>query len=121
MFNNLLESKPKKEKRGGGTVASIVLHGVLIVGAVYATANAQIQIGAFPKGIIFDRSVVTWSLHSRWEMREGNFSIPVDRKQVGRETGTQVRLYSMGDTSLRTITRTFRNNTGGPPPGTPAE
>ena len=43
MFNNLLESKPKKEKRGGGTVASIVLHSVLIAGAVYATANAAIQ------------------------------------------------------------------------------
>ena len=43
MFNNLLESKPKKEKRGGGTVASIVLHSVLIAGAVYATANAAIE------------------------------------------------------------------------------
>ena len=43
MFNNLLESKPKKEKRGGGTVASIVMHSFLIAGAVYATANAAIQ------------------------------------------------------------------------------
>ena len=43
MFNNLLESKPKKEKRGGGTVASIVLHSVLIALAIYATANAAIQ------------------------------------------------------------------------------
>jgi protein TonB len=43
MFNNLLESKPKKEKRGGGTVVSIVLHSVLIAVAVYATANAAIQ------------------------------------------------------------------------------
>jgi periplasmic protein TonB len=43
MFNNLLESKPKKEKRAGGTMASIVLHSVLIAGAVYATANAAIQ------------------------------------------------------------------------------
>jgi len=43
MFNNLLESKPKKEKRSGGTVASIVLHSVLIAGAVYATANAAIE------------------------------------------------------------------------------
>ena len=43
MFNNLLESKPKKEKRGGGTLASIVMHGVLIALAVYATANAAIQ------------------------------------------------------------------------------
>jgi protein TonB len=43
MFNNLLESKPKKEKRGGGTVASVVLHSVLIAAAVYATANAAIE------------------------------------------------------------------------------
>jgi len=43
MFNNLLESKPKKEKRSGGTLASIVLHSVLIAGAVYATANAAIE------------------------------------------------------------------------------
>jgi protein TonB len=43
MFNNLLESKPKKEKRGGGTVASIILHSLLVGLAVYATANAAIQ------------------------------------------------------------------------------
>ena len=43
MFNNLLESKPKKEKRGGGTVASIVMHSILVGLAVYATANAAIQ------------------------------------------------------------------------------
>jgi protein TonB len=43
MFNNLLESKPKKEKRAGGTVVSVILHSVLIAGAVYATANAAIQ------------------------------------------------------------------------------
>ena len=43
MFNNLLESKPKKEKRSGGTMASIVLHSVLVGLAVYATANAAIQ------------------------------------------------------------------------------
>jgi len=43
MFNNLLESKPKKEKRGGGTVASIVMHSVLVGLAVYATANAAIH------------------------------------------------------------------------------
>ena len=43
MFNNLLESKPKKEKRGGGTLASVVLHSVLVGLAVYATANAAIQ------------------------------------------------------------------------------
>jgi periplasmic protein TonB len=43
MFNNLLESKPKKEKRGGGTVTSIVLHSILVGLAVYATANAAIR------------------------------------------------------------------------------
>src|SRR6266566_3178681 len=40
MFNQLLESKAKKEKMAGGTVFSIVLHTVLIAGAVYATARA---------------------------------------------------------------------------------
>ena len=82
---------------------------------VYATRNAQIQVGAFPKAIIFDRSVVTWSLRPGWETSEGNFSIPVDVKQVGRETGTQVRLHTLGGAAVRTITRTFRNKTGGPP------
>jgi protein TonB len=43
MFNNLLESKAKKEKRGGGTVVSIVLHSLLVGLAVYATANAAIK------------------------------------------------------------------------------
>jgi protein TonB len=40
MFNQLLESKAKKERMAGGTVFSIVLHTVLIAGAVYATARA---------------------------------------------------------------------------------
>ena len=40
MFNQLLESKAKKQKMAGGTVVSIVLHTVLIAGAVYATAKA---------------------------------------------------------------------------------
>ena len=43
MFNNLLESKPKKEKRGGGTVTSVILHSILVGLAVYATANAAIR------------------------------------------------------------------------------
>ena len=43
MFNNLIESKPKKEKRGGGTVTSVVLHAILVGLAVYATANAAIR------------------------------------------------------------------------------
>ena len=40
MFNQLLESKAKKQKMAGGTVFSIVLHTVLISAAVYATARA---------------------------------------------------------------------------------
>jgi periplasmic protein TonB len=43
MFNNLLESKPKKEKRGGGTITSVVVHSILVGLAVYATANAAIR------------------------------------------------------------------------------
>jgi len=42
MFNQLIESKPKKQKMAGGTVFSIVLHSVLIGGAVVATASAGI-------------------------------------------------------------------------------
>ena len=40
MFNQLLESKAKKQKMAGGTVVSVVLHTVLIAAAVYATARA---------------------------------------------------------------------------------
>jgi periplasmic protein TonB len=43
MFNQLLESKPKKERMAGGTVFSVVLHTLLIGGAVYATARAGIK------------------------------------------------------------------------------
>jgi periplasmic protein TonB len=43
MFNQLLESKAKKERMAGGTVFSIVLHTLLIGGAVYATARAGIK------------------------------------------------------------------------------
>jgi protein TonB len=43
MFNQLLESKPKKERMAGGTVFSIVLHTALIGGAVYATAAAGVK------------------------------------------------------------------------------
>jgi periplasmic protein TonB len=43
MFNQLLESKAKKERMAGGTVFSIVLHTVLIGGAVYATARAGVK------------------------------------------------------------------------------
>jgi periplasmic protein TonB len=43
MFNQLIESQPKKQKMAGGTVFSIVLHTVLIAGAVYATARAGVK------------------------------------------------------------------------------
>ena len=43
MFNQLLESKPKKEKMAGGTVFSVVLHTLLIAAAVYATARAGVK------------------------------------------------------------------------------
>jgi periplasmic protein TonB len=43
MFNTLLESKATRQKSGGGTVFSIVMHVVIITGAVYATAHAGIK------------------------------------------------------------------------------
>jgi len=43
MFNQLLESKAKKQKMAGGTVFSLVLHTLLISGAVYATARAGVK------------------------------------------------------------------------------
>jgi protein TonB len=43
MFNQLLESKAKKQKMAGGTTFSVVLHTVLIGAAVYATARAGVK------------------------------------------------------------------------------
>ena len=43
MFNQLIESKPKKQKMAGGTLFSVVLHTVLIAAAVYATARAGVK------------------------------------------------------------------------------
>ncbi|MDP9203154.1 MAG: energy transducer TonB [Gemmatimonadota bacterium] len=43
MFNQLLESKAKKQRMAGGTVFSVVLHTVLIGAAVYATARAGVK------------------------------------------------------------------------------
>ena len=43
MFNQLLESKAKRQKLAGGTVFSVVLHTALIAGAVYATATAGVK------------------------------------------------------------------------------
>jgi periplasmic protein TonB len=43
MFNQLLESRAKKQKMAGGTSFSIVLHTLLIGAAVYATARAGVK------------------------------------------------------------------------------
>ena len=43
MFNQLLESKAKKQGSAGGTVFSVILHTALIAGAVYATATAGVK------------------------------------------------------------------------------
>jgi periplasmic protein TonB len=37
MFDQLLETKAAKQKKSGGTVISIVLHTILVAGAIYAT------------------------------------------------------------------------------------
>src|SRR5215212_10786101 len=41
MFNQLLESKPKKERSVGGQIFSVIFHSFLVAGAVYATAHAK--------------------------------------------------------------------------------
>jgi protein TonB len=40
MFNNLIESRAKKQSMAGTTVVSAIVHAILISGAVYATLNA---------------------------------------------------------------------------------
>jgi protein TonB len=42
MFNQLIESRPHKQKMAGGTIFSLVFHGALITAAVVVTANAGI-------------------------------------------------------------------------------
>lgn len=42
MFNQLIESKPKKQKMAGGTLFSLIFHGALITAAVAVTAKAGI-------------------------------------------------------------------------------
>jgi len=42
MFNQLIESKPRKQKMAGGTLFSLVFHGGLIAAAVVVTARAGI-------------------------------------------------------------------------------
>src|SRR6476469_4215961 len=41
MFNNLIESKPKKQRSTGGMIVSIIAHAILITGAVYGTLQAK--------------------------------------------------------------------------------
>lgn len=43
MFNNLIESKARKSKSAGGTIMSVVIHSVVALAAVYATASAGIE------------------------------------------------------------------------------
>ena len=43
MFNNLVESQAKKQKRWGGSITSIVLHSVVVAAMIIATANAGIK------------------------------------------------------------------------------
>jgi periplasmic protein TonB len=43
MFNTLIESAPKKDKKAGTALTSVVVHAVLITFAVYATAAAGIE------------------------------------------------------------------------------
>lgn len=42
MMNTLLESRPKKQRMTGGTLASVVFHSTLVLFAVYATARAGV-------------------------------------------------------------------------------
>jgi protein TonB len=44
MFNNLIESKPKKQRTTGGLILSGVIHAILGAGAVYGTLEAKEQL-----------------------------------------------------------------------------
>src|SRR6478752_10295846 len=44
MFNNLIESKPKKQRTTGGLVFSGILHAILGTAAVYGTLQAKEQL-----------------------------------------------------------------------------
>ena len=43
MFNNLVESKPKKTRKMGGTIFSFVAHYGLILLVIYTSAQAATQ------------------------------------------------------------------------------
>ncbi len=42
MMNILLESKPRKDRKAGGTIFSVALHSMIVFFAVYATARAGV-------------------------------------------------------------------------------
>lgn len=44
MFNNLIETKPTKQRTLGGLIFSVVMHALLITGAVYGTLQASQQL-----------------------------------------------------------------------------
>jgi protein TonB len=44
MFNNLIESKPKKQRTAGGLIFSGFIHAVLIIAAVFGTLQAKEQL-----------------------------------------------------------------------------
>jgi protein TonB len=44
MFNNLIESKPRKQRTVGGTIFSVVFHTAVIGAAVYGTLEAKEQL-----------------------------------------------------------------------------
>ena len=49
MFDNLIETKKKKQRTLGGTIISVVVHAVAIGAAVYGTLNAREAILEKPK------------------------------------------------------------------------
>ena len=54
MFNNLLESKAKKQRTVGGMVFSVILHTILVGGAAYATLHAKTKKEKREEKIVFE-------------------------------------------------------------------
>lgn len=54
MFNNLLESKAKKQRTVGGMVFSVILHTILVCGAAYATLHAKTKKEKREEKIVFE-------------------------------------------------------------------
>ena len=42
MMNTLLESKPRKQRKAGGTIFSVAFHSLIVFFAIYATARASV-------------------------------------------------------------------------------